>query len=150
MGKVLHPHRVGEPAGEPAELVLDAIGNDERENIADYLGNAAGLFSMGYWTDPVTDDPKDVIPFVLATDGSWVWGTPWEYFVDSYGAALPADFLTHIRALEYQPPEVSEERAREIGIAEGVIPSDDFWTEYEARQAEKDLAQSEEAPTQSN
>lgn len=139
MGKVVSPRRIGEPWSESAELVLDAVGSRrERERVAGYLSGAEGLISGGYWTDPVTDNPKHRIPYSLNTDGSWVWPSPWAWFVEKYGAALPVEFLEHIRALGYKPPVLSEERVREIGVAEGVIPSEDVWAEAAARQAEYD------------
>jgi hypothetical protein len=67
-----------------------------------------------------------------------VWPSPWTWFVEGYGAALPADFLQHIRAQGYKPPQMSAQRVREIGIAEGVIPSDDFFAEFERQQREYD------------
>jgi hypothetical protein len=139
MGRVVSPKRIGQPWGEPAELVLDAIGGrKERERVAVYLSSAEGLLSGGYWTDPVTDDPDHRIPYSLKTDGDWMWPSPWAWFVEGYGAAIPADFLEHIRTLGYKPPALSEELLREIGLAEGVIPSDDVFAEAERRQREYD------------
>ena len=139
MGKVVSPKRICEPWGEPAELVLDAIsGRRERKRIALCLSGGVTLISGSYWTDPVTDDPEHRIPYSLMTDGAWVWPGPWTWFVEGYGAALPADFLEHIRAQHYKPSQISAQRVREISIAEGVMPSDDFFAERARIQAEYD------------
>lgn len=140
MSKVVSPRRIGEPSGDPAELVLDAIGGSERKRVVDYLSGGEGVIAGGYVTDPVTDDPSHRIPYTLKTDGIWLWSGAWVWFVERYGAALPADFLEHMRALGYKPPQVSAERAREIGVAEGVIPSPALYAEIQARQAEIDAA----------
>ena len=137
MDKVVPPRRIDGPRDELVELVLDAIENRrERKKIARYLSRAEGLLAGGYWTDPVTGDPAHRIPQVFMTDGVWVWASPWAYLVEKYGAALPADFLEHIRALGYRPPRLSDERAREIGIAAGVIPSKEVFAEAARIQAE--------------
>lgn len=145
MGKVVSPNRIGEPLDEPAELVLDAIESRERKKIARYLSRAEGVIAGGYWTDPVTDNPEHRIPHSVNTDGVWVWSSPWAWFVERYGAALPADFLEHIRALGYRPPRLSDERVREIGIAVGVIPSDEVLAKAAALQAEYDALSDEQA-----
>ena len=142
MGKAAPPKRVGEAEVEPSELVLDAIDADERVRVVDYLREAEGLIAGGYWTDPVTEDPEDLIPYSLKTDGSWVWASPWAYLVGRYGAALPAEFLEHIRALDYRPAEMSVERIEEVGDIEGVNPPDSFWAEQDAREAEEGSAES--------
>jgi hypothetical protein len=139
MGKVVSPKRIGEPWSEPAELVLDAIGRGkERERIATYLSNGTILISGSYWTDPVTDNPEHRIPYSLQTDGVWVWPSPWAWFVEGYGAALPADFLAHIQAQGDKPPQISAQGVREISIAEGVLISDDLFAEVQRRQREYD------------
>jgi hypothetical protein len=138
MGKVVSPKRIGEQWSDPAGLVLDAIGGRERKKVARYLSRAEGLIAGGYWTDPVTDNPAHRIPHSVITDGVWLWSSPWAYFVEKYGAALPVDFLEHIRALGYRPPRLSDERAQEIGIAEGVIPSAEVLAEAARIQAEYD------------
>lgn len=145
MEKVVAPRRVDDSRDELVELVLDAIENRrERKKIARYLSRAESLVAGGYWTDPVTADPAHRLPHSVHTDGVWLWSSPWVYFVVKYGAALPADFLEHIRALGYQPPRLSDERAREIGVAVGVIPSEEDFARAARIQAEYDALSDEQ------
>jgi hypothetical protein len=145
MEKVPPPQRIDDSREQLVELVLDAIENRrERKKIARYLSRAEGLLAGGYWTDPVTGNPAHRIPQVFMTDGFWVWSSPWAYLVVKYGAALPAEFLEHIRALGYRPPSLSEERAREIGIAAGLIPSAEVFAEAARIQAEYNMMSPEQ------
>jgi hypothetical protein len=136
MEKVVSPKRIDESRDELAELVLDAIEGRERKKIARYLIRAEAIVAGGYWTDPVTGNPEHRIPHSVHTDGVWVWSSPWAWFVKQYGAALPADFLEHIRALGYRPPRLSDERVREVGVAVGMIPSEEVFAKAAAMQAE--------------
>jgi hypothetical protein len=145
MEKVPPPQRIGDSRDQLVELVLDAIENRrERKKIARYLSRAEGLLAGGYWTDPVTGNPAHRLPQVFMTDGVWVWSSPWAYLVVKYGAALPAEFLEHIRALGYRPPRLSDERAQEIGIAAGLIPSAEVFAEFAAKQAAYNALSDEE------
>lgn len=43
----------------------------------------------------------------LHSDGTWVWPHDLAYYVRKCGLALPGDFLDHIRAQRYEPPELT-------------------------------------------
>ena len=138
MPKIDPPRRLGHPDAAEVELELGVIPEAQRERVVAYLNGAEALMAGGYWTDPVSGDSADSIPFALVTDGTFVWSSPWAFLVGRYGAALPDEFMEHMRALDFHPPELSEEVVHEIGVREGVIPSDDFWAELDALEADQD------------
>lgn len=137
MARVAPPRRLGTPEPEAVELELGAIAESQRAQIVSYLQGAEALVAGGYWTDPVTEDPEDSIPFALMTDGEYVWSSPWAFLVGRYGAALPDEFMRHMSSKNFQAPELSEEVVYEIGVREGIIPSDEFWAALEAGDAEQ-------------
>lgn len=119
------PRRLGTvTAGAAAvpPLVLDAIPEPERAALAGYLRDAACLVAGGYWTDPVTRDPLRRHPEALMSDGVFLWSIAWATLVELYGCALPEEFLTHVRAADYRPPELSASGLQDAAASAGLLP----------------------------
>jgi hypothetical protein len=118
------PHRIGRPPTLSAELVPDAIAETERSQVAAYLRGAHCIVATtsGYWTDPITRDPRDRIRDAVMTDGVYIWSIAWATLVERHGLGLPDDFLTHARTLGYRPPELTAEQlhlaAIEVGLGD--------------------------------
>ena len=52
------------------------------------------------------------------TDGVYVWSLAWATLVERYGLGLrlPDEFLTHVRALGYRPPELTAAQLRQVTV----------------------------------
>ncbi|WP_212017709.1 hypothetical protein [Catenulispora pinistramenti] len=112
------PRRLGSPEDVDFELVQDVIPVEARPSIVSYMERASVLVAGGgYWTDPYTGSD---LPYAEMTDGTYIWSAPWAFLVGRYGVQLPADFLAHMQALEFEPPEISDEELDQIGDAEGL------------------------------
>jgi len=46
------------------------------------------------------------------TDGFWVWSAAPPYYIGMYGLAPEKELLDHIKSRGYQPPSVTDDRAR--------------------------------------
>jgi hypothetical protein len=56
------------------------------------------------------DDAKPAVARrEIATDGQWVWPRDLAYYVETYGVALPDDFIQNMRQRRWQPPTLSSE-----------------------------------------
>lgn len=129
------PHRIGSTPPPIVELVPDALAEPERTRLAAYLhcANCIVVATSGYSVDPVTRDPRDRIREALMTDGVYIWSIAWATLVERYGLGLPADFLAHVQASAYRPPDLTPEElhlalatveigARAAGATDGARP----------------------------
>ena len=57
----------------------------------------------------------------ILTDGVWVWPGELPYLVRHYGVMVPDEFLTRMRKLGWQPPEVGDD---EVTAALDLVPGD--------------------------
>lgn len=106
----------GAPADAPSvhDAVRDAGPRDE-DSVVAYLESAEEIWTtMGAGRDAVTDDEWIAGAGSLLTDGTWLWPVDLVHYVRRHHAALPAEFLDHIRAGGYTVPVVSRERGLEI------------------------------------
>ena len=60
--------------------------------------------------DPLAADDEPRIPVTRHTDGEWIWDESLLYYVQNYQLAPPEEFLTYLRARNYEPrmPSTSE------------------------------------------
>ncbi|MFC8200388.1 hypothetical protein ACFUTV_34100 [Streptomyces sp. NPDC057298] len=85
-------------------------GEADENEIAAYLVNGVDIFSeMGAEVDVLSAD-EFVIPggASLKTDGEWVWRYDLPHYVTEYHLALPEEFLSRIRDLDYTVPQLDE------------------------------------------
>ncbi|MFI1253961.1 hypothetical protein ACH4U6_09180 [Streptomyces netropsis] len=87
-----------------------------REPVSRYLLESVSLVSAGNTSDPLAPRKGAVIPFGFSTDGSWAWPAYWSYFVREYGMALPEEFISHVRSLNFKPPKLSTEQIGQASI----------------------------------
>ncbi|MCH0561415.1 hypothetical protein [Streptomyces sp. MUM 16J] len=101
-----------------ASSLHDAVrstGPEDEDRILTYLESALEIYStMGARRDALTDDEWIAGSESLLTDGTWLWPIDLVHYVRRHHAALPQEFIDHIRANDYTPPAVPGERAREI------------------------------------
>ena len=116
------PHRIGHTPAEPAELVPDVIAEPERSRVGEYLRDASCVVATagGYWVDPITRDPRDRIHEAVMTDGVYIWSLAWATLVQRHGLSLPAEFLAHVRALGYRPPELAARQLHQATVEAGL------------------------------
>ncbi|MEV5136749.1 hypothetical protein AB0K71_15000 [Streptomyces syringium] len=89
---------------------VDHLAPSLREQLSRYLMASASLISAGNTSDPLDPDKGTVVPMGFSTDGSWAWPAYWSYFVREYGMALPEEFVSHVRSLNFTPPALSSEQ----------------------------------------
>ncbi|MFE0351279.1 hypothetical protein [Streptomyces griseoluteus] len=96
------------------DAVRDGGPWDEHRVLA-YLESALEIYStMGAERDVLTGEEWIVGSGSLMTDGTWLWPVDLMHYVRRHHAALPQEFLDHIRANNYTVPVVPDERARHI------------------------------------
>jgi hypothetical protein len=96
-----------------APSLVDAVGKlpgDLRRPVARYLMSGSAL-AIGRRSVPDFFDPsREHIGYPhRLTDGVWEWAEYLAYYVAEYGAGLPADFITTMRANDWTPPSLSAE-----------------------------------------
>ncbi|UWE13341.1 hypothetical protein [Actinacidiphila bryophytorum] len=131
----------GPDAAGDAPSLRDAVrdtGPWDEDSVIAYLESALEVYStMGAERDALTGDKWIAGAGSLLTDGTWIWPIDLAHYVRRHHAALPPEFLEHIRSRSYTVPLVDDERAREIFLAEfpnaAPVPaatSDGFFTWY--------------------
>ncbi|MCX4747621.1 hypothetical protein OG455_19215 [Kitasatospora sp. NBC_01287] len=105
-------------AGEPVGRLTDLVGGDplpDEAAITAYLRDGSELFSaMGSLRDVLGSDYRILGGDSLFTDGEWVWRGDLWFYLQTYHAALPGEFVARVRELGHQVPEVSRERLIEV------------------------------------
>lgn len=92
-----------------------SIKSDDRERIVRYLRGGTIIFAaMEYTTDIIAGAFGRPGGSGIRTDGDYYWRGDCPDYVEHYGVALPADFLEHMRDLDWITPLVSRRRALEI------------------------------------
>jgi hypothetical protein len=88
----------------------DRLPADVRSRVVQYLkgGTRWGWHSPCIWYDPL-DSSHVEGGLALLTDGRWVWPNTLVYFVERYAVDLPGEFLDHMAANEWAPPELDQE-----------------------------------------
>ncbi|MEU7429207.1 hypothetical protein [Streptomyces sp. NPDC040750] len=96
------------------DAVQDSGPWDE-DRILAYLGSALEIYTtMGAERDVLTGDEWIAGSGSLMTDGTWLWPVDLAHYVRRHHAALPQEFLDHIRTNNYTVPVVTDEQARHI------------------------------------
>ncbi|MDX2730990.1 hypothetical protein [Streptomyces sp. PA03-2a] len=76
--------------------------------IADYLeGGAMLAVTAQRVLDVLSDERRDAGPLAIMTDGVWMWPADLAYYVRRYNIALPEDFISHARSLNWVAPDLS-------------------------------------------
>ncbi|MBV2356448.1 hypothetical protein KUM39_19040 [Streptomyces sp. J2-1] len=103
---------------DDAPSLRDAVqdsGPWDEDRILAYLESAPEIYTtMGAERDALTGDEWITGAGSLVTDGTWLWPTDLVHYVRRHHAALPQEFLDHIRATNYTVPTVPDEQARYI------------------------------------
>jgi hypothetical protein len=98
----------------------------EKERVLAYLDSApVVLAARSYDTDAFDPGRPAAVPLNFRTDGSWIWPGAVAYYLREHEVAPDPELLTHIRALRFTMPEVSEP-ARELALTAitGEAPTD--------------------------
>jgi hypothetical protein len=78
----------------------------DRTEVVKYLCSAPPFIaSPGVEGDVLDPSVRVAGPLHILTDGEWAWPAVLAYYVQKYNIGLPQDFLDHIRARNYVPPE---------------------------------------------
>ncbi|WP_262059468.1 hypothetical protein [Streptomyces sp. STR69] len=103
---------------DDAPSLLDAVqdsGPWDEDRILAYLESAPEIYTtMGSEHDALTGEGWIAGSGSLITDGTWLWPVDLVHYVRRHHAALPQEFLDHIRANDYTVPDVPDEQARRI------------------------------------
>ncbi|KUN89642.1 hypothetical protein AQJ66_04185 [Streptomyces bungoensis] len=103
---------------DDAPSLRDAVqdsGPWDEDRVLAYLGSALEIYTtMGAERDVLTGEEWIAGSGSLMTDGTWLWPVDLTHYVRRHHAALPREFLDHIRANNYTVPVVTDEQARRI------------------------------------
>jgi len=100
----------GTPDGpDLIEAIGDPLSEAEREPVARYLRAGFPLVVTGsLGTDFFAPERGEVSRINTLTDGEFLWPEDLAYYVETYGARPPADFLAHVRA-QGSPPRLNKD-----------------------------------------
>ncbi|MFF8593726.1 hypothetical protein ACF061_20215 [Streptomyces sp. NPDC015220] len=108
---------------DDAPSLRDAVqdsGPWDEDRVLAYLESGLEIYStMGAERDVLTGEEWIAGSGSLMTDGTWLWPVDLTHYVRRHHAALPQEFLDHIRANDYTVPAVPDEQARRV-----------FWEEF--------------------
>lgn len=111
---------IGGPDATAADApsLHDAVrssGPWDEDRVLAYLESAREIYTtMGAQHDALAGDEWIAGSESLLTDGTWIWPVDLVHYVRRHHAALPQEFLDHIRTNGYTVPAVPDERARRI------------------------------------
>ncbi|MFF0779653.1 hypothetical protein [Streptomyces sp. NPDC003720] len=95
--------------------VVQNSGPWDEDRVLAYLESALEIYTtMGAERDALTGEEWIVGSGSLMTDGTWLWPVDLTHYVRRHHAALPQEFLDHIRTNNYTVPVVPDERTRHI------------------------------------
>ncbi|MET7679182.1 hypothetical protein [Streptomyces sp. NPDC005423] len=104
--------------GDDAPSLRDAVrdsGPWDQDRVLTYLESALEIYTtMGVERDALTGEEWITGSGSLMTDGTWLWPVDLVHYVRRHHAALPQEFLDHIRTTNYTVPAVPEDQARRI------------------------------------
>lgn len=106
----------GLPLDGSIKDAVKSTGEPDEKNFITYLRNGTGIWSEMSAGPDVLDPEAPIMTGIgsLYTDGDWIWREDLAHYVIKYHVSLPAEFVTHVRALNYKMPEVPEARLVEI------------------------------------
>lgn len=96
---------------------------DLKQRVLSYLKGGDGVLRAPMLLDDQIDrSRKEKIPFVLSTDGEWIWSAEHEYYLEHYGVLPEQAFLDHMAAHGYIAPTPSPEA---VAAAERLLEAND-------------------------
>ncbi|HEX8971611.1 hypothetical protein [Oryzihumus sp.] len=100
----------GMPDGpDLVEAVAVPLPEAEREPLASYLRAGFPLVVTGsLGTDFFAPERGEVSRINTLTDGEFLWPEDLAYYVETYGARPPAEFLEHVKA-QGSPPKLDQD-----------------------------------------
>ncbi|MDX3454236.1 hypothetical protein PV396_20185 [Streptomyces sp. ME02-8801-2C] len=106
----------GLPLSGSIKDAVNSTGEPDEKNFVTYLRNGTGIWSEMSAGHDVLDPEAPILTGIgsLYTDGDWIWREDLAHYVTKYHVSLPAEFVTHIRALNYRTPDVPETKLIEI------------------------------------
>ncbi|MBO4165282.1 hypothetical protein [Micromonospora antibiotica] len=108
---------------DPVEVYTESIHAQlaprplpDADRVVRYLRDGHGLIDvMGAESDALGSGRHIVGGASVLTDGEWLWRDDLRFYVETYHARLPEDFLAAIRANNYEIPELRVEDLRAAG-----------------------------------
>ena len=85
------------------------VDDGEWEELVEYLHQGQPLLvTTGRLDDVVEPARGNVVPMTFRTDGTWVWSDATTYYLETYHLLPDPDMVAHIRALDYELPDVTD------------------------------------------
>jgi Tuberculosis necrotizing toxin len=96
------------PDGRPS-VNRPQLDPGEIDKILDYLEAApVALTTQGMDSDRLAHENPDTIPIAFHTDGSWIWPAAVIFYLARYNVPPESELVQHIRANNFQLPEVDD------------------------------------------
>jgi len=94
----------------PFRRIDEPLSEEEQNKIIHYIENGEYIFGL---TLALADGDRFIGPYVIRSDGKWVWPSHFSYYLMKNGFnQLDADFLEHMRAENYAVRSLSEAERR--------------------------------------
>jgi len=99
---VFQPEWTPSTPGERPPLNAERLSEEETALVGAYLeAGAVVAHTTALGIDILADDAQ-VVPMTIRTDGEYVWNGPVTYYVQTYGVAPDAEFLSYVRERGYE------------------------------------------------
>lgn len=107
--------RHGMPNGPSLPKSVRPAATSDEDRVVRYLQLSPTFAASGPMVDDVLDPSnKSVARLETATDGQWMWPRDLAYYVAKYHVELPEEFVRHMRARDWQVPELSNDYLAEL------------------------------------
>lgn len=100
--------RHGRPDGPSLRGSVEMQSPQEAEKIVSYLEGGKVLATTGSVVDDYLNASRQgIAKLEIVTDGVWVWPRDLAYYVREHRVKVPEDFVAHMRAQRWKPPELT-------------------------------------------
>ncbi|MGW5226763.1 hypothetical protein ACWEP5_17640 [Nocardia niigatensis] len=77
---------------------------EDRKLVAEYMKAATPVFDVPGEVSDMLDTAKTIRSGPsLMSDGVWIWRVDSIHYLENYALEIPAEFLDHVRGLNYRP-----------------------------------------------
>ena len=102
--------RHGDPDGPSLIAARGKLRTENRAAVLHYLRSASLLWiTLCRFDDALDPSRQGIDDLAVATDGEWAWTTDLPYYVETYNVAPPDEFVEHMQANNWQPPQLTDD-----------------------------------------
>ena len=92
-------------------VLLNNLSNDEKELLAYYLKNCTILMAF---IREIFDGNIYIAPYIIYSDGEWIWPSHYFYYLNKGAMLLNTDFLNYLRSIHFQSKKLLPSEKLEV------------------------------------